>query len=473
MSFFVTAALISDGLQAQKVVEVFPDIQPLKSNDSVLAVINWQFGQEQIRNEFNRNDPVGRYYLTSKNALIRDIKQKRFSSNQFLNSYLRSILEKLEQGNDVDRKLKAIFINRSWTVNASTYNFGCVSVNLGLLLDFETEDAIAFALAHEMAHRILNHSYSQFVSYQERKNDRKKGNKFEFDFTAMQFEVSLDYLEHLKNEMNTFCTHSREHEFQADSLATIMIQNAGYSHQSSIEALTSIYEREQRFGEMGNRILSPLMFDQLPIQKSWIKNKLPILDREESTLFFNSDSILTHPRKEERILAVSNYFDSTETVETKSIPDLIKKLALREIMVVNYQNNQLDMALYFALLAKNKYPGEKYVDQIIAGSFLRLFEFLEINPMGRNNLVYRPTFHLSNDQKLINGLMEGISQRQMLLLGYLYLNSNKNFSDKNEEHFLMLYRISKHLDQHQMASEIYNQYSILFPSGKYLELMKK
>lgn len=89
--------------------------------------------------------------------------------NDYVNQVARDVLTK--SGNDSLIDKIDIFILKSNKVNAVAMQDGSIFITVGLLAQVENEAQLAFTIAHEITHVILQHSLD---SYNEVKQEIKK-----------------------------------------------------------------------------------------------------------------------------------------------------------------------------------------------------------------------------------------------------------------------------------------------------------
>ena len=121
------------------------------------------------------------------------------------------------------------YINRSPVSNAACYGEGTIMVNLGLFLWIDNDDELAFVLAHEMSHQVLNHLQSQMENsiatltsegFKEELKDIKKSKEGKYE----------RFRKLIKNLSVETGRHSTYKESEADSLAAVLINHAGFNY---------------------------------------------------------------------------------------------------------------------------------------------------------------------------------------------------------------------------------------------------
>src|SRR5690606_29491970 len=85
------------------------------------------------------------------------VEDKWFIEDQALETYVNDIMSRLVDANELEERQRTVLVMRTHSVNATNYGKGIFFVTLGMLATIKTEDELAFALAHEIAHDELTH----------------------------------------------------------------------------------------------------------------------------------------------------------------------------------------------------------------------------------------------------------------------------------------------------------------------------
>lgn len=170
------------------------------------------------------------------NAVYKKLQPKIKNSKDvdYFNVY--KISEKLIRANNLDYVNWRIAIRKTPDkVNAASLNGNFVYINTALYDSLnDSEDALAFVLAHEMAHQILGHnqrSAEMAMNLAAAKESAKMATT-KFDRQMNSAIVSMA-------ELNAM-SKSRMMEYMADAEAFILLYKAGYSPEKAMEALNLI-----------------------------------------------------------------------------------------------------------------------------------------------------------------------------------------------------------------------------------------
>lgn len=151
---------------------------------------------------------------------------KEFIAEPMVEKYLQQIVDTILKANHIGVKFD-VLCTRYAIPNAFNMGDYRLYVNMGLFNHLNNEAHLAFVIAHEMSHKLLNHVEQEFVKHEEIKRDktvkaelknikRAKYNKLD---RAVQFVRGYDY---------DFSRYSRAFESEADSLAFHLLLNTAY-----------------------------------------------------------------------------------------------------------------------------------------------------------------------------------------------------------------------------------------------------
>lgn len=223
---------------------------PEKLQNGVLANVSLDIAKDQSDWYLNKEFYLQtRYYL---NSLLKSGKVVFGDEmNEYVNRVAHDVLTK--SGNDSLIDKIDIFILKSNKVNAIAMQDGSIFITVGLLAQVENEAQLAFTIAHEITHVILQHSLD---SYNEVKQEVKN--------YKQSSENVNDVIERLSD-------YSKQKELEADSLGHIIFTKAGYDSDEAIKMLYVL-------------LYSHLPFDELPFSSTFFDRKNYTLPTDYLTL---------------------------------------------------------------------------------------------------------------------------------------------------------------------------------------------
>ena len=264
------------------------------------------------------------------------------------------------------------YINRSAVPNAACYGEGTIMINLGLLLWIDNDDELAFVLAHEMSHQVLNHLQTQMErniatltseGFKEEIKDIKKSKEGKYErFRKLMKDLSVET-----------GRHSTYKENEADSLAAVLIQQAGFNKINGAVVLLKLDNSDAIFTSQALYSLKDF-FEKVPVDQSFFVVKRKYNGLSSATVTMNADkdfdSVKTHPNCIKRYEAIAGQGSGPAVNCCTSLSSLYiayKGKAMLEIVRNLYENNAIGLCAHFCIFSlQNNY------DPAIYNTFLSL-----------------------------------------------------------------------------------------------------
>lgn len=160
---------------------------------------------------------------------------------------LNEILENIKELNPEYQLSNAnrVLVGNSLVPNAVCYGNEVLVVYLGLLALCENESQLAFVIAHELSHQILDHvdntlrariAHRESRELLEKKKEYKKAE--DYNKSSIANEYNLEHGFKVRAE-------SRKKESQADSLAYVLLENTSYNNNEAIRFLRILDNSDQ------------------------------------------------------------------------------------------------------------------------------------------------------------------------------------------------------------------------------------
>ncbi len=326
---------------------------PEKLQNGVLANVSLDIAKDQSDWYLNKDFYLQtQYYL---NSLLKSGKVVFGDEmNDYVNQVARDVLTK--SGNDSLIDKIDIFILKSNKVNAVAMQDGSIFITVGLLAQVENEAQLAFTIAHEITHVILQHSLD---SYNEVKQEVKN-----YKQSSENVNVVIERLS----------DYSKQKELEADSLGHIIFTKAGYDSDEAIKMLYVL-------------LYSHLPFDELPFSSTFFDRKNYTLPTDYLTL--NSvaeisdnsdfdDTYSTHPNIKNRVESLEKLATNSTGITQYSGDSLftyINTKARFENQYLNLISKNFFRVVYESYLLKLQYPENTYLDACIAKGLYGLSKF--------------------------------------------------------------------------------------------------
>jgi len=301
--------------------------------------------------------------------------------NDSISRYLNRIKDRIASHNPELKNVDFhVLTYRTAEPNAHSMGEGYIFVNLGLLERLNTEDQIAFVLAHEMGHDLARHSIKESKRLSESyysdtyKKIRKSGRKkFERNSALHQMINSF-----FANNMR----YSRANEVMADSMGYRFFINAGYAPKSAIETLNILDNADQLIYTDTLRLSAYFNFEEYAFKSYWLDpsntNQEWISD---STLFNVPDSMKSHPDCKARIKLLEEDIKSMPGNDIPNVHqfDQLKPQVSFEVVQSLMESKDYVMAMFMSLQMKSQYPANQYLKCVTAHCLFELAEAMTRN----------------------------------------------------------------------------------------------
>ena len=336
-----------------------------------------------------------------------EIEGNDFVHDQVIFNYLDEIVAQITKANPRLVSAKPVlFLDRSATVNAYNIGGNIIAVNAGLITFARSREEIALALAHELAHNILNHA------------DNAMKERAEW-FTSAAYKKSVNAVLDSKYERLTRLRqvflgysfsrskHNRYHESDADSLAIILLKNSHLSF--APQYFLHLDSADNQYNQpLKNPLQSYFAGYNVPFEEWWTQKRTKGL----STKNYNfrdttgiADSLKTHPECIERYQKTLSLASPSFT-ETP-VPAAIKDRANKILIWNMFDNLNLTACLYRVLLQKDNGNKDEWYDFMIYNIFSGLY--YSDRQLNRFNAIgVTPKEYISKDYLALQNMLEQI-----------------------------------------------------------------
>jgi len=287
-------------------------------------------------------------------------------------THSNEIFERIKAANPEIDPGTTMLLSRSGVANAFSTGDGFFVINLGLIARLNNSHQLAFIMGHELSHQIKNHSneaiihQATIVSDPERKREINRILKSGYNINS-QLESLL--IPGMMSRMR----HSRDLEFQADSLGALLAQRAGFDVRGAVGLLhildgvdVSIYSNPIEWDEFFNAA-------QCEVEPIWQKaTKGSSLGDFEIKNSKYEEELKTHPDCNLRIDHIYSLHDGLDSLTfTGDETDFanIQKFAELDLIESYTREGNYSKALYYAIHAHRENP-ELYYPLEAAGYLL-------------------------------------------------------------------------------------------------------
>ncbi|MDW3194822.1 MAG: M48 family metalloprotease [Cytophagales bacterium] len=380
---------------------------------------------------------------------------------------IQFLFDSLKTSDLIKRKESQLLIMRSPIPNAFCVGEGTIAVTTGLLEIMDTDEQVTWVLGHELAHYELDHANQHLRGYARRHSSLSRRQKQEL--SDPDKNISLETLNAYKEMAFGLGKFKRKDEFEADSLGHLIFQDLkqpGYIGLKTLNTLDSAFEEQLPY-----HIDKIFNFRDYPFQKFWFKNRPSFFSRIPSSSLFPDDSTKSHPAMAERISKLDLDFGISQQLQVsiKTTP-LDKSYALENLKSA-YSSKNYDFLIF---LAAKYYRQKEYRYWIVRLVSAALFELYQLKGEPDFPYLVSPfTYQYGEHLTQVNNFLHNARPKDLLTIGFLFLNDGRNFNPKDESHFFMLWKYARAMDDFRLMNNIRRTYQEYHDDPKYLSQMRQ
>ncbi len=429
---FLWIACYLAGIKTIAAQDFTKDYLPLHSTGLLPPVFVKSFSQKALEDVGKLNDK-NHYLLNKKKEFALEsnfhidhlIRSGAILFNDSISAYVNKVLDEILKNDPEFRANIQLYIIKSPTVNAFSFDNGIILVNTGLLSQLDDESQLAFILCHELIHYKRKHSINAYLDL---------------------VNVSSSNYKKSRNDVDAL-NYSKDNETEADTAGLELFKTTNYD----FDAIHSAFDVLQ---------YSYLPFDEQEFDRTFLEDGNLVFPKDyflEKTAPIKSDdnyddSKSTHPNIRKRKMAVNSRIDASyvnkgrkKFIVSKSLFDHAKDIARFETCRLYLLDLDYPNAIYSAYILLKKYPDNIYLKKIISKSLYEVASSKSVlhgstsvsNVFGSDS-----KYELKSDEDI-----EGYSQQVYHLLGKLSsdeatvlalnyswkLNAQLHYADKSEK----------------------------------------
>ncbi len=468
----VSALLCSLSLRAQKVVEPFSE----KSSTAYKKEIaRFQAREAPVRYAKSRDaQRAYKSYVDARNQYLIDA----FAGDELMRDWpalarCERIMSQLRLGNPA-YGLNGIqyFIARSAEPNARCFGEGTLFINLGLLPLVRTDAELAFIMSHEVAHQLLGHPETAIRE----RVDRQTSKTFQKEVRSVAADPGAyadRYFTLLRRVSLESGAHSRQAEVEADSLAIILVTNAGYPRAEAAGFIMTLSGSDEIISGSGlydvpKKLAPPAAGGRAAKSYVGLSGVKVSLKRGKSEL----DSLRqTHPDAPLRYTKMTGEPAPAATptgmavLKANATPETARELV--EIIRYFLENEKYTLALHYAFVAQEAGFKDPVFNDIVAASLAALCDADARGKRYEATYVYTST---ANDLRALQTALGGLKKADLAALAGSYLRSSPDTTTDSYGYAEALYALA--VDRTAPAAVVAG-YQKKHPQGRFAPLLQQ
>lgn len=382
---------------------------------------------------------------------------------------LNGILENIKKSNPQYKLSNAnkVLVGNSLVPNAVCYGNEVLVVYLGLLALCENESQVAFIIAHELSHQILDHSDNSLrarIAHDESKEFLEKSKEYrkakDYNKSSILAEYQYEYGFKVRSV-------SRKKEHEADSMAYILLKNTAYNNNEAIRLVRILDICDQEKYKIALNLDSIFDGKKQKFNPEWVKTKDGLNVKQE----FNKeieDSLKTHPDCDSRIAKLMKDF-TISPIDTFSVKEEVEflnnidfELIKSDILAKRYAR-----ALKNTLLQKRLNPSNVELDKLIAICLGDIYMARKEHMIF--NYVPRPAEDFNYNYHQILLFIDNIRLSELgnVFEEYCEVNSIAILNSNKDEHWFYLKYLKEAIAQSGEEDKLKEEYKSRFPKGNY------
>ena len=418
-------------------------------------------------NESEKIQVVKRLNAERTRFIVNMVESGAFIKDDSLETYVNTILQTILKNNNITITGRPrVLVLDSPEINAYCFGQGIYIVTIGLLGRIDSEDELAFTIAHEVAHDVLGHIKTRLVQEAEVSLARKSREQIR---KILSGTISVKDVHEYKALIYGASQHNRVREMEADSMGISLMQEAAYDQDAASAMLTALDESLEPKVDIGLELIWPLNSTEYPLQEGWFEKRLSIYSRVQTDSYLYSvDSVESHPDIALRKTRIADYMRSGITQEdhqSEEFADAVTLLAEFETLQSAYEKKAFDRCLFYALQLLNRYPKNPFLISRIGKVLISLYEAKSDNDNSFRNYVPRFTAYYSDELTLVNNMLHNLSTKELGELTFHFLDDPDRFNNGERSHYYLLWRISDLTYRKALADDIRRSYKERFDSN--------
>ncbi len=329
--------------------------------------------------------------------LYEEIVRGDYLFHDSLNHLLNQSYQLLRKNNQSVPETPDFFVSRDITLNAFSMSDQTYLVNIGTFYFLENEHQLTALLAHELAHKMLNHQSESLKSmYKSFAEDAKESLS---EIRRSKYGRGTKALEKYRSMLYAQGKLDRKQEFEADSLGYLLYKNAGLNPSDYLYSFRMMFKYDSvPLPDIGTDIYRKLFnLPNQPFNESWLKTEdFSGYDYSRFREKFDRDSLSSHPEMEERIARLEQLYPELKEIRKPEKPgslfaNIQEMVRLERFYCLEYQENYGDgifISIYYLTNADETEKGYfeywlgKYFNKILeARKSYTLNRYLErVNP---------------------------------------------------------------------------------------------
>ncbi|MFC4816168.1 MULTISPECIES: M48 family metalloprotease [unclassified Flavobacterium] len=335
---------------------------------------------KKIKERFpgKRGKELAKSHTRFQEFFIKEIEDKNYTFKSEFEQYVQDIITELRQKNtEIPNDLK-VLIGKTNIPNAYCLPDGTFVINMGLFNWMDNRDQIASVIAHELGHKILEHSLKKqldnIITNEKNKTEVSLLNEVKYNRTIKAFDVFKKQI-YAKGEI------SRKFETESDSLGYILYRKSTFKKADFTNALKNL-EKYDTISSKEVNIATYKKFFSIPEQdfkEKWFQGEdFSAYNYDHYKEKINKDSVSTHPEIVERIAFLKKQFKELDSDEKAEEADAgfkkMQDIARMEMLPNLFYEEKFGEGIYLCLQSLQEEKDNLHYKLWLGKCFEKIYE---------------------------------------------------------------------------------------------------
>ncbi len=413
-------------------------------------------------------------YEKQNDRLVNYFNDDYFITHDALTDYLKSVLQNILKGNPDISKEVSIYAFCESSPNAFTFWDGTIGITLSLLSRMETEDEIAFVICHELAHYSIGHTDQRIHDLAKVNYDPEIEKQIK-TIRSGNYDKYTKLKKLYKDLTLSIYSHTRDQEFQADSLGFIYLLHTHYDPGAATRLMGILDSIDTPPYKKNIDLKHFFSFKNYPFKDSWLDySKSSMLHRVGDEEYGSSDTIRTHPDCKKRIIALRKLMEENHVAEHKmqANDQRAREMAVKsemELVHSEYHFKHYAKSLFMSLSLIDRFPENIYLHAMAVENLYKVYLGQKNHQSGKSVPLPDSRYPESYDRLL--SFLQKLRLMEVASIGYNFaVTQNVNYF--SDEEYLYAFWMISHVPASELSpSLIMDDYKQKFPGGRYNEVM--
>ncbi|GAA0872993.1 M48 family metallopeptidase [Gangjinia marincola] len=338
-------------------------------------------------------------------GFVESVEDSAFYFNATIDFSLDNVINEIAKNNaEINAKDLTFLVKNSTIPNAACYGNGLFHLNLALFNYIESEDELAFIVAHEIAHYQLEHNKKKLTNYVNTLHSKSTKERLK-NIRRKKYGVTRGVMSMMDDIGVEFINRTIQSEKEADSLGFLLLSKTKYNQSAALSALERLEIEDDVLFDHDPQLKKRFNFRKLPFKDKWLaeeKSSLFDLEDEVDDFSLRKDTLKTHPEIKERLEFLKKTFNvksnNSDLLAQRTLAD-VREITLHHTIDFTIDFKFLDLSIYLL----SKYRSENLISEAyFKDKLILVFETIYHARLNHELGKYVPQKNDMSDELMLN-----------------------------------------------------------------------